>query len=230
MGSSNLKMGKILTVVVLPAVVMFSTGFTYKAFETEKGYNQAVKKNVEHSQVFKEQKEVNNVFQKSSTHFLNYRNQGLGAEEELEAARQAAINNTFNNNVINNYVNNNSESNSADSSAPSYNTYYVSSVYCGDYINAQGCVDSYSFTTVDYSSVGGPFWIGGHNHGPAGIINNFNVGDHVVVSGSGAGTYRITGFTYIPKGSGTDVRNFGGSIVFQTCTSTNMRVAYAERI
>ena len=111
-------------------------------------------------------------------------------------------------------------------------TYYLSASMCADAWNAAGCVDGYGVTAVDFSPWGGPYWIGGHSSGSAGVIANFQVGDVVVVSGAGAGTYKVTGSTWVPKPteSETPASSLGKGFAFQTCVGNRMRVVYASRI
>ena len=83
----------------------------------------------------------------------------------------------------------------------------------------QSCVNSYSVVAVDLHPYNGPFWFGGHRGGTAGQILNYSVGDLVQVSGAGAGTYSITGSTWIGRDndSRNDYSKLGNGIVFQTC-------------
>lgn len=114
--------------------------------------------------------------------------------------------------------------------APAARTWTLNASYCADPFAAQSCVDSYGVSYVDFSPWGGPRWIGGHNGGAAGVILNFQPGDIVTVYGSGAGTYRITGSTWIPRVTGQGVSSLGGGVAFQTCSGSQMRLVYAVRI
>lgn len=117
---------------------------------------------------------------------------------------------------------------SAASSGSNY-TLYASN--CADTWNAQSCVDGSSISYIDFSPWGGPQWVGGHNTGASGVIANFQAGDIVTVSGSSAaGTYRISGSSWIPKVSGQSASSLGGGFAFQTCVGNQMRLVWASRI
>lgn len=166
-----------------------------------------------------------------------------------EEAERIAAQNAYKNSSSNNYSNNNSYTGNSSTGYSSSNnsgggggstapapkpsggsTYYLNASMCGDAWNAQGCVNSYSITAIDYTPWGGPFWVGGHVGGAAGVINSFKVGDTVVVSGAGAGTYKVTGITWIPKVSGQSASSLGGGFAFQTCDGNQMRIVYATRV
>lgn len=113
----------------------------------------------------------------------------------------------------------------------SQRTHYITSYSCADGVsNSQSCVDGTSIATIDYRGSGGPLWFGGHSTGAAGVMQNFQVGDIVVVSGAGAGTYKISSIGFIPKKSGQSPSILGGGPVFQTCQGNQMRVSYAQRV
>ena len=158
----------------------------------------------------------------------------------LRASQASATSNSGTRVATNNgsgYTTSNSGSNGTTTSKPSApsasnsgNTWHLSVSACPDAWNGQSCVDGYGVTAIDFSPWGGPYWIGGHTGGAAGQILNFQVGDTVVVSGAGAGTYRVTGSTWIPKVAGQSASQFGTGFAFQTCSGNQMRLVFATRI
>lgn len=115
---------------------------------------------------------------------------------------------------------------------PTTNTWNISVQNCTeDPYSAQNCVNSSAITYIDFSPYNGPQWVGGHNTGSAGVILSFQVGDIINVSGSSAaGTYRVTGESWVPKANGIDVGSLGQGFAFQTCSGSQMRLVWATRI
>ena len=124
-----------------------------------------------------------------------------------------------------------STASTAPEAAPSGpTTYHLSSSHCADPYAAQGCIDGSGVSTVNFTEMGGPVWIGGHSSGAAGVILSFKVGDIVVVSGSGAGTYQITGVGWLDKVPGQEPSILGTGYAFQTCSGNQMKVLYANKV
>ena len=85
--------------------------------------------------------------------------------------------------------------------------------FCGDPSCAQAVVDTYDFSYIDYGT--GFQTVAGHDWGPAGIIQQMNVGDLVTISGTFSGAYRITHVDYVPEGATT--LDVAPGLALQTC-------------
>ena len=108
--------------------------------------------------------------------------------------------------------------------------HYVSSSSCSDPFAAEQCLDGQGIKTIDFTPWGGPIWIGGHRYGAAGDFASYQVGDTVIVSGAGAGTYQITNISLLSKETGIQANSLGGGYAFQTCTSDHRRVLHAIKV
>lgn len=99
--------------------------------------------------------------------------------------------------------------------APSYSTYSVSvrADIGGDSATKQAAVDAGGVVNLNY----GTFSIfASHNVNNA-VALKLQVGDHLVVTGVHAGTYRVTGSMDFVSGSWADMTALGGTQMIQTC-------------